>query len=457
MTDLRSVRRGWTPSVRDLVVAVLAAALVLVAIVVARRRGTVVTPLLEGRGFGFDDFANLAPLFGRWDAHVGPGTPFAVAIGLAVILYGPSVAQRMSWRPLLALAWAVSSAWTFSLALVDGWQRGFVDRLTSRDEYLSEVPGITDIPAMLRGFSDRILDGQPDSWTTHVSGHPPGAILTFVWLDRIGLSGGAPAAWLCVVVGSSAAVASVVALGALADRTTARRLVPFAVIAPSAIWIGVSADGYFAGVSAWGIALLAIAASGTSRRHDVAAAGAGLLLGYTVYLNYGLALMGLPALAVLLAARRVRPLIVAVAGALIVAIAFTAAGFWWFDGYLLVQDRYWQGIASARPFAYWSWGNVAALVCAVGLAVPAAMGRALGWSRVKVLEPAALLVAGALLAVTFADLSRLSKAETERIWLPFQIWLTVATVALPSRSVRFWLAAQVIVALAINHLALTNW
>lgn len=50
----------------------------------------------------------------------------------------------------------------------------------------------------------------PDSWITHVSGHPPGALLTFVWLDRIGLGGGAWAGMLCLTAGSSAAAAIIV-------------------------------------------------------------------------------------------------------------------------------------------------------------------------------------------------------------------------------------------------------
>jgi hypothetical protein len=51
-------------------------------------------------------------------------------------------------------------------------------------------PGITNIPQMLRAFSSRILDFQPNSWITRVSDHPPGALLTFVWLDRVGLGHG---------------------------------------------------------------------------------------------------------------------------------------------------------------------------------------------------------------------------------------------------------------------------
>ena len=183
--------------------------------------------------------------------------------------------------------------------MIDGWQRGFAGRLTDKDEYLPQVPGITDIPATLRTFSSRILDFQPNSWITHVSGHPPGALLTFVWLDRIGLGGGAWAGLLCLLVGSSAAAAIVITLRALADEPTARRAAPFVAVAPTAIWIAVSADGYFAGVAAWGIALLALAVRGTVRFPVLAAAAAGLLLGWAVFLSYGLMLMAFPAVAVL--------------------------------------------------------------------------------------------------------------------------------------------------------------
>src|SRR6185436_16638232 len=139
-------------------------------------------------------------------------------------------------------------------------------------------------------FSSRILDFQPDSWITHVSGHPPGALLTFVWLDRIGLSGGAWAGLLCLLVGSSASAAIVVALRALSGAEIARSAAPFVAVAPTAIWIAVSADGYFAGVAAWGLALLALAVRGTTRLSLLAGAGAGLLLGWGIFLNYGLGL-----------------------------------------------------------------------------------------------------------------------------------------------------------------------
>lgn len=446
---------------REAVAVSAAVVLVVAAFAVPHLDLGIVTPLINADEERFRTFAGTAPIFGWFNAHVGPGTVPAVAIAAAAVLWGPAVAQRLPWRWLPWTAWAVSFAWAFSLAMIDGWQRGFAGRLTARHEYLRQVPTVTDIPEALRTFSDRILDYQPDSWITHVSGHPPGALLTFVWLDRIGLSGGAWAGLLCVLAGSSVAAAIVGAVRALADEDTARLAAPFAAVAPTAVWIAVSADGYFAGVAAWGITLLAMAVTGSTRRPVVAAAGSGLLLGWGIFLNYGLALMVLPALAVLLSAKTWRAalsaLVPAVLAALGVAAVFLAAGFWWFDGYLLVQERYWQGIAKDRPFQYWGWANFASVVCAIGLGSVAGIGRAFDITAIRRRSGLYLLVLGALLAIVVADLSRLSKAETERIWLPFTVWLVAAAALLPRSSHRWWLALNVIGALAVNHLILTNW
>lgn len=446
---------------RDIVAGVIGLILVVVAFVVPHLDLGIVTPLINSTPGQIRSFADTAPIFGWWNAHIGWGTAPAILIGAGAVRWGPLVAQRLGWRALTLVTWATAGAWAFSLAMVDGWQRGFAGRLTARHEYLRQVPTITDIPEALRTFSSRILDYQPDSWITHVSGHPPGALLTFVWLDRIGLAGGAWAGLLCLLVGSSAAAAIIVALRALADESAARRAAPFVAVAPTAIWIAVSADGYYAGVAAWGIALLALAVRAEARGPGLLATGAGLLLGWGIFLNYGLALMALPALGVLLSAAdrktAFRALCCAALAALAVVAVFWSTGFWWFDGYTLVQERYWQGIANDRPFQYWSWANLASVVCAIGIGSVAGIGRVFDRQAVKRRSGIHLVLAGALLAIVFADLSMLSKAETERIWLPFTVWLTAAGALLPPRSHRWWLALNVVGALALNHFILTNW
>ncbi|MDO3639443.1 hypothetical protein Q2100_27120, partial [Mycolicibacterium sp. KC 300] len=196
--------------------------LLVAAFVVPHLHLDVVTPLLNATPERFRSFAATSPVFGWWEAHTGWGTVPAIVIALAAVLWGPALAQRLPWRALTLAVWATSAAWAFALAMVDGWQRGFAGRLTARHEYLLEVPHVTDAPEMVRTFAGRILDFQPDSWITHVSGHPPGALLTFVWLDRIGLGGGGWAGVWCVLVGSSAAAAIIVAVRALTDEHTAR-------------------------------------------------------------------------------------------------------------------------------------------------------------------------------------------------------------------------------------------
>ncbi|BBZ45945.1 hypothetical protein [Mycobacterium parmense] len=405
--------------------------------------------------------AGSAPIFGAWEVHASWGTGPAILIAVAAVLWGPALAQRVSWRVLTLGTWATACAWAFALAMIDGWQRGFAGRLTTRDEYLSAVPGVTDIPAALRTFAGRILDFQPNSWTTHVSGHPPGALLTFVWLDRIGLHGGAWAGLLCLLVGTSAAAAVLVGVRALSDEQTARRVAPFVAVAPTAIWVAVSADGYFAGVTAWGIALLAVAVHRPVRSPALVAAGAGLLLGWGVFLSYGLILMGLPALAVLVSAGNgraaLRALVPAALTALAVAAAFAVAGFSWFDGYNLVQQRYWQGIAKDRPFAYWWWANLACVVCAIGLGSVAGISAMFDMPALRRRSGFHLVLWAMLAAIVAADLSMLSKAEVERIWLPFTIWLTAAPALLPVRSHRMWLALNAAGALLINTIMVTHW
>ncbi|OBB60136.1 hypothetical protein A5757_10730 [Mycobacterium sp. 852013-51886_SCH5428379] len=446
---------------RETIAVAIGLTVLIAAFVVPHLHLDVVTPLLNATPERFRTFAATSPVFGWWNAHVGWGTVPAIAIGVAAVLWGQTLAQRLTWRALVLGAWATSCAWAFSLAMIDGWQRGFAGRLTAKHEYLRQVPTVTDIPLAVRTFADRILDFQPDSWITHVSGHPPGALLTFVWLDRLGLGGGAWAGLFCLLIGSSVAAAILVAVRALTDEQTARRAAPFLAVAPTAIWVAVSADGYFAGVAAWGIALLALAVRRTVRFPEWAAAAAGLLLGWGIFLNYGLGLMALPALAVLICAadRRsaVRAFVPAVAGALAVVLVFAAAGFWWFDGYHLVQERYWQGIATERPFQYWGWANFASTICAIGLGTVAALGRVFDVAAIRARSGLHIVVLGALAAIVLADLSMLSKAETERIWLPFTMWLVAAGALLPARTQRWWLAVNVTGALLLNHLILTNW
>jgi hypothetical protein len=439
----------------DLVIVAIEAALLAAAITVGA--------LLNHRGVRL--YADAAPLYATWRPHLGWGTPAALLIAALVLIYGLRWAQRARWRRLLAAGYLASLGWTLSLALVDGWSAGLTRRLTPQAEYLHEVPRVTDVGAMLAGFAGRIIDFQPDSWSTHTAGHPPGALLLFVWLDRIGLGGGAAAGLACVLAGATVSVSVPVTLRALGAEDAARAVLPFLVLFPGAVWVGASADGIFAAVLAAGLALLAVGRWWVS-------AGGGLLLGFALYLSYGFLLVGVLAVTVVALRRRDRLAVLAGAAgaAAVVVAAFTAAGFWWPDGYRLVVQRYDQGWAAERPYGYWVWANIAALLACTGPVIGPALHRAAaaaraGWPARRVggrrrwptgpRRPAVWLPLAAMLVVLAADLSGLSKAEVERIWLPFAVWLLVATAHLPAGQRRWWLAAQAVTALAVNHLLWT--
>ncbi len=407
-------------------------------------------------------FVHWPPLFADWDPHLGPGTPAAVLVAAGVVAYGPNAAARLPWRGLLLAAWATALAWTWSLALVDGWQRGVAGRLTTRNEYLTVIGRFHDIPAALRDFTHHIVSGSPAPWPAHIAGHPPGATLTFVLLDRIGLRGGGWAGAWCITVGTTACVAVLVAVRALADERLARRAAPFLALAPGAVWAGASADGYFAAVAAWSVALLALAVTG---RSVVCAAVSGLLFGLTCCLSYGLTLFALIGAAVVVAGRRrvrERPvlLVLLLAGTAVVPVAFAVAGFDWWEGYRLLVTRYYQGVGGIRPYGYWVWANLACTVLITGPATAAGLRRAAAVPARGRTAPGAearlaLVVAAALFALLAADLSGMSKAETERIWLPFAMWLLPAGALLPRP--RAWLVAQAVPALLLNHLLFTGW
>lgn len=98
---------------REAVAALLGMALVVAAFVVPHLSLGLITPLIRSTPQQIHDYASTAPLFGWWKAHVGWGSIPAVAIGIAALLWGPSLAQRMSWRVLTLVVWSTSCGWAF--------------------------------------------------------------------------------------------------------------------------------------------------------------------------------------------------------------------------------------------------------------------------------------------------------------------------------------------------------
>jgi hypothetical protein len=217
------------------------------------------------------------------------------------------------------------------------------------------------------------------------------------------------------------------------------------------LWAG--CEALFGGGTAPAVALLVVATNRTGRRADVLAFLGGVAFAATAFLSYGLVLLAVIPLAVAIHRRRSRPLVIAGATVAIVMLAVVlGTGFAWWEGLAATRARYFAGVAAHRPYDYFLLANVAVVLLAIG---PAGVA---GVTRLR-RSPLVWLVGAAAAAVLLADVSGMSKAEVERIWLPFFPWLVVGAAVLGGRAgrQRWWLAAQAGLALLASVAVMSPW
>ncbi len=433
----------------------LAAAGVVLALMVVTA-SVLVPPLLGWDVDARSDMLGLPPLHGYLDVKVAIASVPTVVLAIFGVWRSERLACALSWRGLLLVSYVAGLAWLLALALVDG-ESGLTRVMANPHEYLLAARQVTDVPGMLAGYIERIPRSHPDNWPTHPAGHPPGALLIHVVLVRSGLGGDLVAALFIVTVAATLPLATMITLRLLGAERPARLAAPFLVFSPAAVFLAVSADALFAALGAWALAALAGAATAPRRRGLVLwGLAAGLLFGWCVVCSYGLPLLGLLALTVLHLARNWWPLPLAAGGALAVVLTFAAFGFAWWEAYPVLVDRYWDGIAATRPASYWMWGNLGALMISGGPLLGAGLAVAVR-RRDGECRAAAWLAGAATLTVLVADISQMSKAEVERIWLPFVPWLTVSLGLLPTGWRRWGLALQTGTALVVQHVVYTSW
>ncbi|TDD95889.1 hypothetical protein [Jiangella asiatica] len=408
-------------------------------LLVAARVWGLALPDLEGLKLG------AVPLYGEWDLVLTWRLVLPVAAGAAGAVVLPAVARRWPWRRVLVATATTAVGWSLALGAVDG-RDGFGDIEQAYGRHLGLVDAAGGPAAFLRGY----VAGQ-DAVPVHLQAHPPGLMVALWAAARAGLSG---TAWHTVLAmaGVAAAVVAVLVLSRdVAGDEFTRQAAPFVALTPAAVW-HTNADVVFGGLALSGAALVVLAtgrsrALGRSRAWAGLAVGGGALFGASLLLSYGVALLAVPLAAITLWRRRPLALAVAaVAGAAVVALPL-AWGFWWLDGLDMTRERYYAGVGAVRPYEYFVVANLAVLALALGPATVA--GLALLRDR-----RAWLVVGSGLAAVLLADLSGLSKAETERIWQPFMPLVLLAGGALRSR---WWLWVHVMVAVVLQAALRTPW
>lgn len=399
------------------------------------------------RRSGHEDQDALPPLYATPRLLTWQMLPAAAFAALCVAGL-PILARRLRWRWLLLTGWAASAAWAVVLAVSDGIA-ALATPLTSQNEYLAGLGAVRADPLeWVRTFTAKL-----HSYPVHTQGHPPLPML-FLWaLDSVGLRGAGWAAAAIILIGSSAVAAIAITLAHLTSQETARRVLPFLVLAPIALWIATAMDAVFLGVGAWGIALFTIAA--VRRRPAVAVAG-GLLLGALPYLSYGLLPLFAVPVAVAILARPSRTILIAlVCGLLVIPVAFTAAGFWWPAGVAATHQAYEvAGGSSRRSYLYFLVGDLGVLALLVGPAAAYALPAVFTEHRRH--RTVAWLAGAALLGMLALDISSVTRGEVERIWVPYAAWVLTATAAhrTPARG---WLAVQAATAIIIQALVMSAW
>ena len=178
-------------------------------------------------------------------------------------------------------------------------------------------------------------------------------------------------------------------------------------------------------------------------------------------LSYGLLLLGILALTVLFLGRSWLPVPTAAVAALSVVVAFGVLGFSYLDALSALHERYYDGVGGRRQAAYWMWGDLAALAFSAGPLAGAGVAQLLSRARTSLRDEStrviAALAAAGVASVLVADATQLSKAEVERIWLPFVPWILLSCALLPDGWRRRGLVLQLAVALAVEHLLQTGW
>ncbi len=387
------------------------------------------------------------PFVGSWDVRLTALVIPAITVAIVAIAVLPKAAVQLSPSRAIAVTASLAVVFVVALAATDGWS-AIIKPVVDKTEYWAGTAHALPAGNYLRTFLTR-----QRFYSVHVRGHPPGFSLMLLAMRRLGLG----SAWAAAGVSFLGVGSSVGAVGFTVWRISGiealRRALPFLALAPYAVWQGTSADAFYAGAAATGVALL-VTAMTTERPivEGVAALVGGVVIGATCFLTFGAPTLAPLVLALAWNTRKVRWAAPALVGVAAVVAAFSAFDYWWIDGLNNTRAFYAAGTAQFRPAFYFFFANVAVLAIAVGPAALAGLTR-LAHNRI------AVIVFGALLCVALADASGLSKAETERIWLIYMPWISVAaaTLATTVRRQRMWLGSQALTAVILQVVLVSKW
>jgi hypothetical protein len=393
----------------------------------------------------------LPPFVLGWSPRVGLLAPVALTALAAGVIAGPRAATALR-RPLAFAAFAFSAAIALGLSLnlarhgVHDWYAIFDTSPNGSFEAGSEyLPGLPALSYGSRFFLDRFAELAP-ALPVNVAGHTPGLLLS---LHLLGIRDAAGMAALCIGTGALTAPLTYDLGRALIGDERARTAALLAAFAPSLLIFGVTSADYLYATLGLAVACLLVRPAPAPR-----AAGAALA---AVAAFFSWLLLALPAWAALVVWRRegMRAALLTAAACGLALVVFNgllalSVGYDPLAALRATGAVYAHSLATQRPYAFWVFGSPTAWGVMLGLPTVVLAARALARR-----EPEAVALA---IVVGVAATIGFTKAETERIWLPFvPLACVAAATALPTRAVRPVLAALALQALLVELLFYSIW
>ena len=392
---------------------------------------------------------NWAPVV-RWPALTCLQVAIAVAVCVVCLWFAPRViASRRAPVAFAALAYVVTGA--IGLAVnaartgTTGWDHvfdlGARGSSEARYEYLPALRLLrAGIPHYIRHYP-ALLPYLP----THAKGNPPGPLVV---MDLLHITTAGRLAAVCIAIGALTGPL-VYGLGrTLGDERRGRTATALTAFSPAVILLGVTSADYAFAALGTAAAWLLVGPRWRMRVAGCLVAAAGSFFSWL--------LLAIPVWAVLVVVRRegLRPAIVTAGGvaAALLAVNGILALTLGYDPIAIVRALapiYAHGIAAKRPYAFWLFGSPTAWLVMLGLPTAWLACRAVGRG-----DPAALALAA---IVVVAAVAGFTKAETERIWLPFVPLACVAAASRPLPRIRLVLLALAVQVIAIELLFNTTW
>jgi hypothetical protein len=383
----------------------------------------------------------LRPALSTW--ALPAGAVLAVALLLALRL------RRAMVRPLAfaAATFGLTLATRLALNVFRGGP-GALDQVfvvapkgEGRTEFLPALPfldgGVGHFLSHFTEISPRL--------PIQAQGHPPGLLLAIHYL---GLDTPAGLAALTIVAGALATPLLYLLARELTSETEARAAALLFVFAPTSLLYGAtSGDALFA-------ALGVLAAVGLLARRPLGQVLGAAALALAAFFSYALLAVG--AWAALVRWRRegigVALRLATLSAAVLVSVYLLVEITTGFDLVAAIgatDDRYREGIARLRPYAFWFFGSPAAFVLMLG---------PLAWLAARSLARKEATAVALAVVVAISVLAGYTKAETERIWLflvPFAC--LAAARSLSARRVPVVLLATTVQAVLVETFLFTKW